>query len=272
MALLVLLAGHLLPVLLVGGRTLREGLASLPKAWATLRDEWSLIGALLLSSVLLFVGLRAFPWLVELSLGTAAVANLGAALLVVGAMNPIINGLGNELSPRFARTLAEEGPASLSRALWRALGLYGVVLGILAAVIATLGPSLLDLLLGDKFPRLGGLIAILAVNTLLYGLVGPVTIGLITLERPGALSVSAVATAGFTLVGVPLLARSHGLLGAALAATMATAVLLICSLAVFMRAARWRRQAPPKPLHSGLPGLVEAPGGGAAEIEERPTS
>ena len=232
---MVLLGGHLIPVVAVGWRVILEGAVSPSKALETLREEWSLIGGLLLSSVILFVGLRAFPWLVELSLGTAAVANLGAAQLVVGCMNPIINGLGNEINPRFARTLAEEGPAALSRALWRTLGLQSLVLGILAAAIAALGPKLLELLFGNKFPDLGGLIAILSVNTFLYGLAAPVAMGLITLERPGALSASSMATAGFTLVGVPLFANAYGLMGAAVASTISTLLLFVCSLIVFNR-------------------------------------
>lgn len=198
-------------------------------------QHWPLSRWLLLTVLAMWGGSQLYPFLLA-ALGPVAVASYVACRNLLNAIGVLIQSVGNYLPVRAASLLKRRGKLALRSHLLRTLaqaasfGLAFVLLIVLAA-----GP-LMHLVYGGRYDSAAPLLRMLALATL-FTLLGAV-LGAYSLAMEDSRA-SFVANLGATCVALTLgiwLIHTHGLQGAAIAATLGTGTSMVLQATLV-----WRR-------------------------------
>jgi O-antigen/teichoic acid export membrane protein len=224
-----------LPIMPVGLKFVRERI-SLVRA----REIFRFNRPLLLQSVFFAIWFGSDLVMVQRLMSTEATGNYGVAKALVQVLMLAPTAIGTAILPRMARL----GEKSVSRYMLAALGLTGLATVPLVAGAALLGPRLILIVFGTKYPQAATPLTILAIGMGLYGfytVMGSIWVGL---GRPAIDPVATGTAMACTLaIGVTMIPRM-GLAGAALAFTIGAAARLavIAVFTVWALSSR-RRQA-----------------------------
>ena len=168
-------------------------------------------------------------------MGTRELGIFAAAASLVSAGNTLVNAVGQAVTPRLAKLLAWEGREKFTSFSLRLMG-FGAALGVCAVACAVvLGPWTMRLMFKPEYAQHNELL----VALMIAGGAGYVTSMLgyaVTAARsfqPQALVFAVATLAAFAACA--WLVPAHGLLGAAWAMGMASAVQLVGLIAIFVK-------------------------------------
>ncbi len=198
------------------------GQAARADVWANLRfGKW--LAASELTGIL---SVRLWAYLVAAIAGAAAAGVYGAALLIFGPINVIVFSVATVLPIRLSRARVEGGDARMM-AMLRRFHVWTVppVVAVCLAV-AILADPISSVLFQGKYPAIQGLVAALAVFSIVRYLQALAAVALLSAERTQAVFVASAVGAVLTLAVGWWLVGASGAEGAALGAILATAATL----------------------------------------------
>lgn len=224
------------PLMPVALTFVRQGVTS-----ARMLEIFRFIRPLLLESVFFAIWFGSDLIMVQHLLPAGATGNYAVAKAFVNVLLLAPTAIGTAILPRIAR-LSER---SLGKYIAAALGFTAVATVPLVAGAALLGPRLVIILFGSKYPDAATPLATLAIGMGLYGFYSVLVSIWIGLGRPVidpvATGLAMVCTVAAGLVLIPQL----GLAGAALAFTMGAALRLVVIAGFTVWAlSTWRRDRP----------------------------
>jgi O-antigen/teichoic acid export membrane protein len=153
-------------------------------------------------------------------------ADLGlyaVAVTAAGASEPLAAALGLALFPELRR---DDAPEEQRRRTGRALATVLVCSTLVAAVLALLGPLLLDLLFGSDFAHAATPLRLLLLGQVAKDATNPLTAQLLAINRPGATSQASAVAGIITVAGLLFLVPRSGINGAAATTTISYLVRL----------------------------------------------
>jgi O-antigen/teichoic acid export membrane protein len=188
-----------------------------------MREIFRFSRPLLLQSVFFAIWFGSDLVMVQHLMRPEATGNYGVSKALVNVLMLAPTAIGTAVLPRIARL----GEKSVGRYMLAALGLTGLATIPLVAGAVLLGPRLILIMFGEKYPDAAGPLAILAIGMGLYGfytVMGSIWVGL---GRPGIDPIATgIAMACTVIMGLTLIPRM-GLDGAALAFTVGAAARLV---------------------------------------------
>lgn len=146
------------------------------------------------------------PWLLEAFHGQASTGVYGACFTLVGMSMHFVTAIGNYLTPRSAAAYVDGGADQLKALLWRAAGVYAVVIGAVCLGFVVVGDWPVRFVYGDHFGGSSWTCVLLAGFTLAISMSVVSGIGLWAVHLPKANMTADIATmiatitAGFALV------------------------------------------------------------------------
>lgn len=213
---------------------------------ASLTEVWGYGKWLSAQNALAWLGAQGHSWIVAILLGAEQVGLYRAATHLVNVLNPIRQAAYNYLPARGSLAYRDGGRRGLTlwiRKVFRVLAL--APLPVCVALVAFPGP-LLALAYGEKYgsPELALILALAAAGQFLTFIKYPFDIGILALGVPKAIfylyvvPVLLLFTAGVALV------LWLGILGVPLSGMLINGVLLVATIAVYLRLARGAHGAP----------------------------
>jgi O-antigen/teichoic acid export membrane protein len=209
---------------------MRESLMDLKKNWVF--GKWVFASGLVWT-----LGTNLYPWFLAFFHGTASTGTWAACLGVVSVGNPALLGIQNLLGPKIAHGYASSGPKALRRLVLKISAAMTLPMSLLCLVLIIWGGRLVGLLYGRQFAGNGLVVAVLAMNLLVYAAAFSFSRALMAIERADLdfllnfVALFIMVALGFWLV------RSFGLLGAAIGLLVATFATSAAKAAVFLRLA-----------------------------------
>lgn len=191
------------------------------------RQSW-LYGRWIFGAVLANTGgIRAIPWLLLVFDGKVAVAVFGALTTVAGAINPLINGMANYITPKLANDAHDYGQAN-ALAKGKRLFLFCLLIAFVYSIIMGLvGNGLIGFLYPDGYTGYAFAFAILAFEVGLKGTNLSLSGTLRAINRPQREFFSSFLGAFFALLLGVLLIPLIGITGAAIALLSSFIVVLL---------------------------------------------
>lgn len=151
--------------------------------------------------------LAPLPWIIFAIWGAGETGAFDGANRIVGLSNILVMGYCNFLSAAAANAFASEGSSSLRRVILRAVTIFAVGLGGLCLLTLVWGGDLLTLVMRGKIENVGGIVAVLALATLLDGLSQIALHGLRAMNRPADALIADLTEVAVTLgSGIVLIA------------------------------------------------------------------
>lgn len=222
-----------LPIMPIGLNFVRERISV-----SRVREIFQFNRPLLVQSVFFAIWFGSDLVMVQHLMTTEATANYGVAKALVQVLMLAPTAIGTAILPRIARL----GEKSVSKYMLAALGLTSVVTIPLVSGAALLGPRLILIVFGSKYPQAATPLTILAIGMGLYGfytVMGSIWVGL---GRPAIDPVATgIAMACTLAIGMTMIPRM-GLAGAALAFTIGAAARLMVIAAFTVWALSNRRR------------------------------
>lgn len=154
-------------------------------------------------------------WLLAFFLGQAATGVFAACMTVVQFSNPFVLGVGQVLTPRIARALADSGVKEVQRVAWKATILVGLVLSAFCIGTLLFGDMAMKTIYGGQYGGHSYSITVLAASILACALGSPAAASLLALERPDVSLKASVVGLFFTVTFASALVLHLGVLGVA---------------------------------------------------------
>ncbi len=205
-----------------------ESLADLKKNWVF--GKWVFASGLVWA-----VAMNLYPWFLAYFHGPATTGVWAACLGVVSVGNPALLGIQNLVGPKIAHAYAKSGSKGLRRSVLKITAVISIPVSLLCIVLIFWGGRLVSLLYGRQYAGNNVLVAILAVNFLVYAVAFAFSRALMAIERADLdflLNFAALfimVTVGFWLV------RAYGPIGAAIGLLAATLVTSAVKAGAFLR-------------------------------------
>jgi O-antigen/teichoic acid export membrane protein len=206
---------------------LSESLADLKKNWVF--GKWVFASGLVWA-----LAMNLYPWFLAYFHGTASAGVWAACLGVVSVGNPALLGIQNFVGPKIAHVYAASGPKALRRMVLKITAAIFLPVSLLCLGLILWGGRMIALLYGRQYAGNNLVVAILALNVLIFGLSFTFSRALMAIERADLDFLTNVAalfimvTMGFGLV------RTFGIFGAALGFLAAHFVTSVLRAGIFL--------------------------------------
>lgn len=197
-----------------------------PETMEIIRHDWWFGRWLVADHITCIVQMYVVYWLLLFMMGVEQTGVLTAAASIAAIANPLLQGAGNVLAPKFSAVVAQRSRYATGRLYWTATVLLAIPVLSFTAFVVVFGKQLLDLLYQDQgFSANGGaVVAILAIRLAVAIPTIAADHAVVALEntRAGAIAtfVGLVATVG---IAIPCI-LAWDVLGAALALLAGTVV------------------------------------------------
>ncbi|MGA7795569.1 MAG: oligosaccharide flippase family protein [Candidatus Acidiferrales bacterium] len=207
---------------------LDESLADLKKNW--IFGKWVFASGLVWA-----VSMNLYPWFLAYFHGTASTGVWAACVGVVSVGNPALIGIMNFVGPKIAHVHAEAGPKALRRMVLKISAALSLPVSLLCLGLIIWGGRLVVLLYGNQYAGNGVVVAMLALNYLVYAGAFSFSRALMAIERADLdfllnfVALFIMVFMGFWLV------RAFGTLGAAIGLLAANFVTSVVRAGVFLR-------------------------------------
>ena len=150
--------------------------------------------------------LAPLPWIIFAIWGAGETGAFDGANRIVGLSNILVMGYCNFLAAAAARAYSKEGAGAVRHVTLRAVLIFTSGLGALCLMALFWGGDLLSLVMRGKIENAGGIVAVLALATLLDGLSQIALHGLRAIHRPADAMVADLFEVAATLaIGIPLI-------------------------------------------------------------------
>jgi len=200
-----------------------------------LRDNWAFGKWLFAGAIVTLCAKDMYGWVLTAFHGTAAAAVLAACMGIVMLAQPVIIGVGNHLGPTYARLLAEQGHAPLTRSVGRGTWVAAAFAISLVGAVLLFGEWAIGWVYGPQY--LGNRLVLvgLALSLGTSILTMPIGVGLLALQRADlTFRAASVGALGTLVIGVSC-ARAFGPLGAALGLLSVNALESTTKVVLFRR-------------------------------------
>lgn len=175
------------------------------------------------------------PWIVVAACGEMATGMLAACATLIGLANMFIVGVANYLTPKAARTYANDGLDALCRLLAKTAVTFAATLGAFALLVLVAGDYAAVFIYGPDYAGAGVIMTIYAVEMLATSMGFTVGAGLWAMERPSANFAADVCTLTVLLIAAACLVPPLGIVGAAVASLLGTTTGTLVRFLTFMR-------------------------------------
>ncbi len=175
------------------------------------------------------------PWIVVVACGEAETGMLAACATLIGLANMFIMGVANYLTPKAARTYANDGLDAMCRLLTRAAVMFAATLGGFVLLVLVAGDYAATVVYGPDYAGAGVIMTIYAVEMLAISMGLTVGAGLWAMERPSANFAADVCTLTVMLTAAACLVPTLGIVGAAAASLLGTTTGTSVRFLTFMR-------------------------------------
>jgi O-antigen/teichoic acid export membrane protein len=193
---------------------------------AVVDQHWRMGAWLLLATASAYGATQLYPYMLA-SVGAGAVAAFAAARNLLGALNVVVQAANNYLPIRSKQVLAYEGARPLSEYLRRAGIALALVAGGFCALLAWRSEELLAWVYGKSFEDAEQLLALLAVSGFCFALFPVFNAGILALNRLSVIFAANLVATIFNLSVGWWLIREYGVRGAAVAASVSMALVLV---------------------------------------------
>lgn len=219
----------LFPQLIAARRPVR---ASGSRTLVDFRRNWRMSKYLFAGALMYSCSNGAYPWLLGLLHGEAAVGRLAAAEGAIFLANPLLIAATNYFGPAMAHTLKDRGVEGLHQQVVRCTAGLAAVMLIFTGVMYLVGGQFVALVYGAKFDKLGAVVVALCFAQVVTAALIPLRSGLLALDE-GRLMVIGGVIRLVSLVAVGIVAvQSWGPIGVAVGMLCgdlaAMSVLLFC--------------------------------------------
>lgn len=205
-----------------------ESLADLKKNWVF--GKWVFASGLVWAT-----SMNLYPWFLAHFHGTASTGVWAACVGVISVGNPALIGIMNFVGPKIAHVHAEVGPKALRRVVLKITAGLSLPISILCLGLIIWGGRIVVLLYGSQYAGNGLVVAMLALNYLVYAAAFSFSRALMAIERAD-LDFLLNFVALFIMVFMGLwLVRVFGTLGAAIGLLAANFVTSVVRAGVFLR-------------------------------------
>ena len=157
------------------------------------------------------------PWVLEAFHGQEATGLYGACFTLVGMSMHFVTAIGNYLTPRSAAAYIDGGAEQLKSLLWRAAGVFGLVIGAVCLGFVVVGDWPVRMVYGEHFGNSSLTCVFLAAFTLSISMSVVTGIGLWAVHLPKANMSADLATMIVTITSAFALIPWLGKEGAAAA-------------------------------------------------------
>jgi O-antigen/teichoic acid export membrane protein len=209
---------------------------------ATIRHDWGFGRWLLADQLVCFTQLYAMHWILAAMLGTSATGIFAACASIAALASPLLQGVGNYLSPRFADAVARGDRQETISLYRRSSLLLASAVTLFAFVASIFGEQLLWLLYHDPaYSSYGVVVGILAFR-MAFGIPAIAAHhAVVAMERPRySAAATVMGLAATLLIAIPLI-QMMGIVGAAIAVFVGTGCECLSLLIIFARCMRnWR--------------------------------
>ncbi|HEY2881290.1 MAG TPA: polysaccharide biosynthesis C-terminal domain-containing protein [Pirellulales bacterium] len=164
----------------------------------------------------------ALSWMLAFLVDTEATGRYAVCMSLVMIANPLLIGLNNFLSPQSIHAFNAGGIAALNRLLARTAVWVTAAVSILCLLLIFAGGAMLQLIYGHNLSGYGGIVSLLALNMLMYGLSMSAENGLVAINWPAAIFWGNVVGLIVTLTAGVFFIGAYGLIGAAVASLIGT--------------------------------------------------
>ncbi len=201
-----------------------------------LNHDWRFGRWLLMDQLVCFMQLYAMHWILAAMIGASGTGAFAACATIAALASPLLQGVGNYLSPHFANAAFRGSRADVVRLYRKTTASLALAVMLFATVAGWFGREILSLLYGDSaYDAYGPVVGVLAFRTV-FGIPALAAHhAVVAMERPGR---SAAATAIGLLVtlciALPLI-ELYGVLGAAVAVFIGTGVECVVLVTIFRR-------------------------------------
>ena len=188
----------------------------LSESRADLKKNWVFGKWVFASGLVWAVAMNLYPWFLAYFHGTASAGVWATCVGVVSVGNPVLMGIQNFVGPKIAHVYAAAGPKALRRMVLKITAAIFLPVSLLCLVLIFWGGRLIVLLYGRQYAGNNLVVAILALNVLVYAAAFVFSRALMAIERA---DLDFLANSAALLVMVVLgfwLVRSFGTLGAAI--------------------------------------------------------
>jgi len=205
-----------------------ESLADLKKNWVF--GKWVFASGLVWA-----VAMNLYPWFLAYFHGPASTGVWAACVGVVSVGNPALLGIQNLVGPKIAHAYAASGSKGMRRSVLKITAVISLPVSLLCLVLIFWGGRLVTLLYGRQYAGNNLLVAILALNFLVYAVAFAFSRALMAIERADLdflLNFAALfimVTMGFWLV------RAYGPVGAAIGLLAGTLVTSAVKAGAFLK-------------------------------------
>jgi len=207
---------------------LSESLADLKKNWVF--GKWVFASGLVWA-----VGMNLYPWFLAYFHGAASTGVWATCLGVVSVGNPALMGIQNLVGPKIAHTYAASGQKALRRLVLKITAVISLPVSLLSLVLIFWGGRLIVLLYGRQYAGNGLVVAILALNLLVFAVSFPFSRALMAIERADLdFLVSSAALIIMVVLGIWLV-RAFGTAGAAIGLLAANFFTSAVRAGIFLR-------------------------------------
>jgi O-antigen/teichoic acid export membrane protein len=230
---------------------------------SSIKHDWKFGRWLLADALICFAQLYTMHWLLAAIMGTSATGVFAACASIAGLTSPLLQGVGNYLSPRFAETVSSGLRGETMRLYWRSTMLLALAVTSFALIASLYAQELLWMFYRDEtYVGYGAVVGLLAFR-MAFGIPAIAAHhAVIAMESPrasaGATLVGLIAT---VLLAIPAI-YLYGVLGAAVSVFVGTAFECVILLGVFAHCSRnwaWREEPADSPADDSNDQLASKP-------------
>lgn len=207
----------------------------LSESRADLKKNWVFGKWVFASGLVWALAMNLYPWFLAYFHGTASTGVWAACLGVVSVGNPALLGIQNFVGPKIAHVYAESGTKALRRFVLKITAAIFFPVSLLCLVLIVWGGRIIALIYGRQYAGNNLVVAVLAVNVLVFAASFTFSRALMAIERA---DLDFLANSAALLVMVVLgfwLVRSFGILGAAIGFLAANFVTSAVRAGIFLR-------------------------------------
>ncbi|WP_197456138.1 lipopolysaccharide biosynthesis protein [Stieleria neptunia] len=201
-----------------------------------LHHDWRFGRWLLMDQLVCFMQLYAMHWILAGMIGASGTGAFAACATIAALASPLLQGVGNYLSPQFANAAFRGSRAEVVSLYRKTTASLAIAVTLFAALAGWFGREILSLLYSDSaYDAYGPVVGVLAFRTVFAIPALAAHHAVVAMERPGrSAAATAIGLVATLCIALPLI-QHYGVLGAAVAVFIGTGVECLVLVTIFTR-------------------------------------
>ncbi len=135
------------------------------------------------STIISTLSSQSYPWLLAFFADKGSVAVLGVTLSLANIFSPLLQGINSYVFPKMALSRGTGSPLAVISIMKKAVIFLSIIFACWIICVALFGNHLIALIYSSKYAGYGAVLTILAFNSFISGVTGPLGYALASLER-----------------------------------------------------------------------------------------